>query len=93
MANELNTNPMVIDTAGVIYANHLPYTIKRVSFQASSDDNDVRLADTAGNTIWQAKAGDVSVNGYNYSEKLDYAGNSGLNCTVIDDTAVLLIYS
>jgi len=93
MANVLTTDPIQIDTAGVIYAKGIPYTIKRVSFQASADDEDVLLSDADGNIIWQAKIGDVSADGYNYSEGLCYAGNNGLTCTTIDGTSVLLIYA
>ena len=93
MANILTTNPMQIDTAGVIYTKGTPYTIKRVSYQAGADDEDCRLADADDNTIWQGKVGDVSEMGYNYSELLNYTGSNGLTCSVIDGSGVLLIYA
>ena len=92
MANVLTTNPIQIDTAGTIFAKGKPYTINRVSYQAAADDEDVQLTDTLGNIVWQAKAGDVSVDGYNYGEILDYTSNEGLICSVIDGTGVLLIF-
>ena len=91
MANILTTNPLQIDTAGVIYAKGTPYSIKSVSYQAAADDQDVLLSDESGNVIWKAKVGDVSEDGYNWAEKLDYTANEGLTCTTIDG-GLLLIY-
>jgi len=93
MANVLTTNPIQIDTAGVIYTKGQPYSIKCLSFQASADDEDVLLSDADANIIWQGKAGDVSADGYNIDVTLDYHGNNGLTCTTIDGTAVLLIFA
>lgn len=93
MANVLTTDPIQIDTAGVIYAKNKPYTIKHVSFQATTDEDDVLLSDADGNVIWQAKAGDISNVGSNYNEHLEYSGSNGLTCTTIDGTSVLLIFA
>ena len=93
MANILITDPMQIDTAGVIVAKGIPFYIRFVSVQFSADDEDVLLSDADGNIIWQAKAGDVSADGYNQDVDLCYSSNNGLTCTTIDGTTVALIYS
>ena len=93
MANNLLIDPMYIDTAGVIVTKGKPVNIRFISVQFSADDEDILLSDADGNVIWQAKAGDVSVNGYNQNVKLCYTGNNGLTCTTIDGTTVALIYS
>ena len=93
MANNLLTNPMQIDTAGVIVTKGKPVVIRYISVQFSADDEDVLFSDADGNIIWQAKAGDVSANGYNQDVELCYTGNNGLTCTTIDGTTVALVYA
>lgn len=90
MANSTTTNPMVLDTVGTIVERGIPYTLKYVSYQAAADDNDVELTDALGNTIWKAKVGDVSEDGYNAEAALNYTGNSGLVLAVIDAGTLLL---
>jgi len=93
MANNLLTDPMQIDTAGVIVTKGKPVNIRYISVQFSADDEDILFSDADGNIIWQAKAGDVSVNSYNQDVCLNYKGSNGLTCTTIDGTTVALLYS
>jgi len=90
MANKLTTNPIQLDTAGTVFAKNIPYVIKKVSYQAAADDNDVLLSDGDGNIIWEGKAGDVSVTGYNIQADLSYVGKNGLVLTTIDGGRLLL---
>ena len=93
MANNILTDPMQIDTAGVIVAKGQPFYLRYISVQFSADDEDILLSDADGNIIWQGKAGDVSVDGYNSNVHLDYSSNNGLTCTTIDGSTVALLYS
>ena len=93
MANNFLTDPMQVDTAAVIVAKGIPFYLRYISVQFSADDEDILLSDADGNIIWQAKAGDVSADGYNQDVSLCYSGNNGLTCTTIDGTTVALLYS
>jgi hypothetical protein len=63
MANVLVTNPMVIDTAGLITKDKI--TVKAFSWIGTSDGDDLIINDGSDtNEIWSSKLGDVSVTGY-----------------------------
>jgi hypothetical protein len=91
MANNLNKNPMYVDTAATLIAYGKPYTIRMIQYQATTDDHDVELQDSFGVRVWSAKVGDVSASGYNTESWMEYTGNQGLVCNVIDG-GVLLVY-
>ena len=93
MANNTKTNPMQLDTAGVIFAKGQPFSFSSLLFNASADDEDVLLSDADGNVIWVSKAGDISADGACYESYLPYMGNNGLTLTTIDGTSKLYIYA
>jgi len=93
MANNTKTNPMQIDSTGVLFAKGQPVAFNYILFTASADDDDVLLSDADGNKIWVNKAGDVSADGYTYESGITFVGNNGLTVTTLDGTSTLLIYA
>ena len=65
MANELEKDPMVIDTASpnVIITDRLRIKSIRWVYEGASAGDNVEVQDAAGNTIWETVA-----SGANYSE-------------------------
>jgi len=91
MANSTTTNPLVLDTAGAVTS--APITIKSIMVQFAADEDDVVLSDKHGNVVFSAKAGDVSVNGYNQTLTVPGGINlPGLTATTIDAGSKVYVY-
>lgn len=92
MANYISPNPMVLADTGLITNN--PLIIKAISFQGTTDVDDMVLKDkTNTNTIWSTKLGDVSVDGY--EKNISFGSGipvKGLHLNTIDH-GVVLIYT
>jgi hypothetical protein len=92
MANSVKTNPIYVDTAGVLFTG--PGTIKAIYVTWISNDDDFLLSDAAGNIIFQAKASSAIATAGN-SSQLTVPGGikvNGLTCTTIDGTSEAIIY-
>ena len=90
MANILTTNPMQIDTAGVILTKGKYFHINTLSWMPAADVDDLVISDADGNIIYQTKAGDISDQGYVYEFALDLQNNNGITVTTIDGGKLLL---
>ena len=91
MANATKTNPIYVDTAGVLFTG--PGTIKAIYVTWTTNADDLLLSDAAGNIVFQAKAGTIATAGN--STQLTVPGGikcNGLTCTTIDGTSECLIY-
>jgi len=55
MANSVTTNPIVLDTAGVV--SNVPVTIKAIQVVFGNDSDFVVLADSKDNVVYYTKAG------------------------------------
>ena len=80
MANNINGNPWVIDTAAVIMTD--PVHVKRMTWQEPTAADDLTIVDNAGGTIWDenALAGGA---GIAYDKEVGILAN-GFNLSVID---------
>ena len=86
MANDITSNPWVLDTAGVVTT--APFRCKEIVWTPTTDGDDLLLADNGGKTIWSLKAVAADANqGIEYPKRIDGALN-GLDITTIDNGTV-----
>jgi len=88
MANSVTTNPMVLDTAGVISVN--PVTIKAIQVVFQAATNVVLLSDANGNAVY----GSIGT-AEKLTDQLTVPG--GIKCpnltlTTVDGTSVIYLY-
>ena len=92
MANSVDTNPIVLDTAGVVQDKG-PITIKAFRVVYGADGDDVLLSDAAGSPVFTGKAGAVATAGR--GDNLTVPGGikvEGLTATTIDAGTVVYLY-
>ena len=93
MANVTATNPMRVDTAGVLRTG--PVTIKAIFIQYVTNGDDVLLSDADGNVVFKSKGGPaIETTQPNNTSLVVPGGNkvNGLTCTTIDGTTEATIY-
>ena len=93
MANVVATNPIYVDTAGVLRTG--PVTIKAIFVQYVSNGDDLVLDDADGNIVFKSKAGPAAET--TQPDTLcfsvpDGIKVNGLTCDTIDGTTHALIY-
>jgi len=86
---DTTTNPIHLtnsDEGDTIFEHGKPYVLRKISYTAGADDQDVVLSDSLGNEVWRCKAGDASTEGapWTTTQALEYNGNRGLVATTID---------
>jgi hypothetical protein len=90
MANSVTTNPMVLDSAGVISVN--PVTIKAIQVAFAADADVVLLSDGSGNAVYGATC---NAAGGGLNESLTVPGGikcPSLTATTITSGAVVYLY-
>ena len=91
MANSTKTNPLVLDTAGVVLTG--PVSIRAIRVIYGADDDDVSLSDSKGNSVFLGKATHIESAGN--SESLTIPGCikvDGLTATTIDSGSKVYVY-
>jgi len=90
MANQVTTNPLVLDTAGVVDTK--PIFIRAIRVLYSADSDDVELSDRNGNSIFLGKATSA---GSGLTDNLAVPGGircDGLTVTTVDGTSKVYVY-
>jgi hypothetical protein len=75
MANTKTGPRWVLDAAEAVVVSGTFLNIKSIRFVGTTDDDNAALTDAAGVSIWKAKLGDVSVDGY---QDETFFGDSGI---------------
>jgi hypothetical protein len=92
MANSVGTNPIVLDSAGVVQDKG-PITIKAIRVVYGADADDVLLSDAAGNPVFVGKATTIATAGN--TDGVTVPGGikvEGLTATTIDSGTVVYLY-
>jgi len=91
MANSVTTNPLVLDTAGVVLTG--PVSIKAIRAVYGADADDVELSDAGGNSVFLGKATTIATAGN--ADGITVPGGikiNGLTATTIDSGTVVYVY-
>ena len=88
MANSVDTNPIVLDTAGVVSTT--PVTIKAIQVVFSAAADEVLLSDASGNAVY----GSIGT-AEKLTDQLTVPGGikaQSLSVTTVDGTSVIYLY-